>query len=330
MLSEIKDVMFPVSALEESSIVAILDRNHAFSYVNPQFCAISKYTPDELIGRTYESLIADANSDKSLGEMKRTIEQGKVWKGEIRIAPQDGGGARLALTIIPLVNEQGEVLQSVSIGTDISERKENKLKLMQTMENLRDIEMALDESSIVAITDRAGVITYVNEKFCEISKYEKHELLGKTHRVINSNYHPKAFSKRCGVRSRAAKCGGARSKPGEGRHGVLMNTTIVPFLDDDRQPRQFISIRSDITDRVKAEEALAERTEQLARTRDEAVKANMIKSQFLANMSHELRTPLNAIIGYSEMLREEAEELGESVFVEDLGKSARRAIICSL
>ncbi|RNB86913.1 hypothetical protein EDM56_14445 [Brevibacillus fluminis] len=68
------------------------------------------------------------------------------------------------------------------------------------------------------------------------------------------------------------------------------------------------------------EQLVKERTAQLERAHDEAIKANMIKSQFLANMSHELRTPLNAIIGYSEMLMEEAEEMGEKVFVDDLGK----------
>lgn len=68
------------------------------------------------------------------------------------------------------------------------------------------------------------------------------------------------------------------------------------------------------------ERLVKERTAQLEQAHDEAIKANMIKSQFLANMSHELRTPLNAIIGYSEMLVEEAEELGEPTFVEDLGK----------
>lgn len=68
------------------------------------------------------------------------------------------------------------------------------------------------------------------------------------------------------------------------------------------------------------EQMVKERTAQLEKAHDEAIKANRIKSQFLANMSHELRTPLNAIIGYSEMLIEEAEELGEQTFVEDLGK----------
>lgn len=77
------------------------------------------------------------------------------------------------------------------------------------------------------------------------------------------------------------------------------------------------------------EQMVKERTAQLEKAHDEAIKANRIKSQFLANMSHELRTPLNAIIGYSEMLIEEAEELGEQTFVEDLGKIGKAEGICS-
>ncbi|MBB6693621.1 response regulator [Cohnella xylanilytica] len=71
------------------------------------------------------------------------------------------------------------------------------------------------------------------------------------------------------------------------------------------------------------EELVRERTAQLEKAHDEAIQANMVKSQFLANMSHELRTPLNAIIGYSEMLMEDAEDLGEPTFSEDLAKISK-------
>ncbi|NHN28258.1 response regulator [Paenibacillus agricola] len=71
------------------------------------------------------------------------------------------------------------------------------------------------------------------------------------------------------------------------------------------------------------EQLVKERTAQLEKAHDEAIQANQIKSQFLANMSHELRTPLNAIIGYSEMLKEDAEELGDPMFVDDLGKISK-------
>lgn len=319
-----KNVRFALAAIEESSVVAVMDLSGAFIYVNQLFCGVARLTPEKLLGQTFASLSSGAHPDDDFEHMLDVLRLGKVWKGEMNCSIEGGGEYWLTMTVVPVVDEQGDVHQFAAIGTDVTERKQNELRLMQAMEKLRDIENALDESSIVAITDNAGVITYVNDKFCKISKYSQQELIGKTHRLINSGYHPKSFFRQMWdtIKSGRVWRGEVKNRAKDGTE-YWMNTTIVPFLDDDNKPSQFISIRSDITDRVKAEEALAERTGQLAGMRDEAVKASMVKSQFLANMSHELRTPLNAIIGYSEMLREEAEELGEAVFVEDLGKISK-------
>ena len=160
------------------------------------------------------------------------------------------------------------------------------IDLQTRTKDLADVNLALDQAAIVATTDTTGRITYVNQKFCDISKYSSAELLGQDHRLINSAYHPKEYIRNLWVTIANGRIwhGELRNRAKDGSI-YWVDTTIVPFLDQRGKPYQYRAIRYEITDRKRSEERLREQ-EALARL-----------GQMAAVVAHEVKNPIAGIRG---------------------------------
>jgi PAS domain S-box-containing protein len=160
------------------------------------------------------------------------------------------------------------------------------IRLEERTRDLADVNFALEKSAIVAVTDVRGVIKYVNDTFCQISKYSRGELLGQDHRILNSGYHPTEF-----IRTLWTTIANGHIWRGEIRNrakdGSLywVDTTIVPFLNAAGKPYQYMAIRYEITGRKESEKRLQEQAA-LARL-----------GEMAAVVAHEVKNPIAGIRG---------------------------------
>lgn len=256
MLATIRNSSSIPLLLEKKFCVSIIDRHGIILYVNQLFCDLSKYSADELIGNHYHLLQPEKPSD-IISELTSALQENKIAQRRMKRVAKDGSHYWIETTIMPTFDADDHITQFILFDSDITSELLIEERYNETLKDLHNIENALNQSTVVAITDRTGVITYVNDKFCQLSKYPAEELIGQTHRVVNSKFHPKSFFKEMWqtIGKGEIWTGDIKNRAKDGSE-YWVSTTIVPFLDDHGKPFQYIAIRTDITDRKEAEHSL--------------------------------------------------------------------------
>jgi len=175
----------------------------------------------------------------------------------------------------------------------------NKLITVQNLllNDVRIIEDAFNAHAIVAITEKSGKIRYVNKKFCSVSKYSADELIGQDHRIVNSGYHPQEFMSDLWATITKGNVwrGEIKNRAKDGTY-YWVDTTIVPFLDDNGVPYQYVGIRTEVTNYKQLEQKMEEQVTELARSNDEL-------EQFAYVVTHDLQEPLRAINSFVQLLK---------------------------
>ncbi|AFZ45918.1 multi-sensor hybrid histidine kinase [Halothece sp. PCC 7418] len=217
--------------------------------------------PDAFTGtvKSWQDTLHPEDAAETIHQIERAIQGEQEFVTEFRIIHPDGSIRWIEAQSLLVRNEQGKPERIIGSNIDITDYKQATAERQNLIQELSTFKAALDEAAVVAITDSQGVITYVNDAFCNLSGYSRKELMGQTDHLMKSDYHPPEFFEdlwatlHSGEVWRGEICN--RTKQGD---FYWVNSTLVPFLDETGQPFQYLGIHFDITERKAAETALVE------------------------------------------------------------------------
>lgn len=255
LLNEYKDTV------DESSIVSIANPKGIITFVNDKFCNLSGFTRDELIGKNHNIVRHPDMSEDIFKEIWHTIKDLKhSWTGKVKNRKKDGSYYWVDSIIKPIIDVNGNIIEYIGLRKDITEHEKVKSyfkNLLQTttsdlshsMKLSKEYEDAINKSNILSRSDKNGKITYVNQKFIEVSGYSKEELLGKNHNIVRHPDTPKEiFSELWNTIKNGEAFSGVIKNKSKNNEPYWVDTTIVPIKNEFDEVVEYMAIRHDLTE----------------------------------------------------------------------------------
>lgn len=291
-----------------------VDNGDKIQFVNNSMCEMLGYTYSELVGKVAFKTIILEDDREIVGEKNRLRLKGLSDKYEVRGIKKSGEIIWLNISGTPIKDKNGEVVGSVGFLTDITERKHAEEEIIK-------ISQAIKQSPVVIImTDVKGIIEYVNPKFTEVTGYSPEEVIGRKPNILKSDEKSSEEYKEIwdAIISGKDWVGEFHNKK---KNGELYweNASISPVKNSNGKITHFLAIKEDITEKKQKEI-------ELINAKEKAEESERLKSSFLANMSHELRTPMVGILGFSELMKDLADNPELKDFADNIIKSGKRLL----
>jgi PAS domain S-box-containing protein len=278
--------------------VLATDANQRITRLNPVAERLTGWKEAEALGRSVEEVfrnLSEATRQPELGFISEVLASGNIRTSSIPtiLVNRQGIEHIIADSAAPIRQTDGSIQGVVLVFRDVTQERSAEKQIEALVRELTDVKLALDQHSIVAFTDKDGAITSVNDKFCEVYQYSRAELLGNTHRLLNSGWHSQEFFRELWETIQAGKIwkGEVRNRAKDGSL-LWAATTIVPFLSEDGVPVQYVVIRTDITEHKRMEEELFSLNEEL----EHRVEERTAVARHMAARLHMLLTNTPAII----------------------------------
>ena len=247
-------------AIDKSTIVSKTNPRGIITYVNQAFVDISGYESKELVGKSHNLIKHNDMEDELFKELWKTISSKKTWTGIIKNRKKDGSHYWVKTVINPIIDNDGNIIEFISIRSDVTYIQDLKEKLAYelnvTTTNFKEAyqlaneyEKAIDESNILSRTNTKGVIVYANKEFERVTGYSSKELIGNTHSLVKHPDTPKEVINDLWktITSGNVWKGLIKNKAKDG-NPYWVNSVILPIKDINGKNQEYLSIRNDVTE----------------------------------------------------------------------------------